>query len=125
MEAYTMGKAGFHHFQNGLKQVGFGLRKPWLLVDAQDVACGIAEKGVDLVFVGVDGLDNRATCCADGLARCGNVRNHNMYNHARRSGWGAIRNPCAADLPNRVVEGGRSISALPDFPAKNLLIETS
>jgi len=94
----------------------------WFLVDADDVAAGIAEAGGDFGGVDADGLDDFAACGGNGVNSGRRVVDHDVEEVAG-SGGRAAGNPGSADLADGVVESGGAVAASADIPAENALIE--
>src|SRR5712691_7474504 len=101
------------------------LCQAWLLVDAQNVARGVAKESIDLVLIRIDRLHDLAACSDDSLDRCRGASDHDGHEQAWISRGRASKDPHAAHFAGRVVERGRAVIALPDVPAKGLLVELS
>jgi hypothetical protein len=94
-----------------------------MLVEAEDVAAGIAEACGDFGGVGADGLGDFASVGGDRGDSGGHVVNHNVNHEAGSCGWRAIQCPDAADFADAVVEGDGPVTARANFPAKNFFVE--
>src|SRR5437763_15167222 len=101
------------------------LCQAWLLVDAQNVARGVAKVGIDLVLIRIDRLHDLAVCGDDGLDGCRDTGDHDEHKQAWISRGRASRYPRAAHFAGRAVERGRAVIALPESPAESLLVELS
>src|SRR2546423_15320906 len=101
------------------------LCQAWLLVDAQNVASGVAKEGIDLVLIRIDRLHDLAAGGDDGLDGCRGTRDHDEHEQAWISRGRALRYPRAAHVAGRVVESSRAVNALPDAPAEGMLVELS
>jgi hypothetical protein len=59
------------------------------------------------------------------LDRCRNTRDHDVHKQTWVTRGRASKNPRAAHFAGRVLESCRAAIALPDVPAKDLLVELS
>src|SRR5207247_4667679 len=96
----------------------------WILIEADNVASGVAEAGGDLGRVRADGLHELAPVGDDGVNRGGRTVHHDVNEQPWR-GRRSASHPGAAHLAHSIVERDRAVTALPDLPAENLLIEFS
>lgn len=94
-----------------------------MLIEAENVAAGIAEAGGDFWGVCADGLGDFAAVGGDGDDGGGHVVNHDVNHQAGSCGWGAIEGPDAADFADAVVEGDGAVAAFANVPAKNFFVE--
>ena len=89
-----------------------------MLVDAEDVACWIAEVSSDLAGFGVDGLNDLATVGGDEIDGCGCVIDHDGDDDAQLVGWRTIENPHSTYL-DTVIKCSGAIGVLAKFPAED------
>jgi hypothetical protein len=89
-----------------------------VLVDAEDVAAGIAKVSDDLAGVRVDGQDDLAAVGGDEVDGGGGAVDHDGDDDARIGEWAAVENPHAADL-DAVVEGYGPVAVLAQLPAED------
>src|SRR5712691_8081827 len=102
-------------------RLGFGQTR--LLVDADDIARGVAERCDNLRRIWVDVADNLAACRLDRFNCLGGARNHDV-NH--QSGLGRNRppeDPRPAHLVDAVVESRRAVASLSNLPSEGTLVE--
>src|SRR3984893_11636196 len=112
------------HMQSPLEGVSSGRRgSRGLLVQAQDVSCGIAESCRNLGCVGSDGLYDLAAVCDDQVNGGGSAVNHDVNHQAGVRRGGASKHPGAADFADRVVKGGATVIAFAHIPAENLFVK--
>ena len=85
------------------------LCQAWLLVDAQNVARGVAKVGIDLVLIRIDRPHDLAACGNNGLDGCRGTGDHDEHEQAWISRGRASRYPRAAHFSGRVVESSRAV----------------
>lgn len=93
-----------------------------MLVDAENVAAGIAEVSDDLAGVGVDGQNDLAAVGGDEVDGSSGVVDHDRDNDAGVGERAAVENPHAADL-DAVIEGYGAVAVLAQLPTEDVGIE--
>src|SRR5229473_1483337 len=96
-----------------------------LLVEADYVSCRIAEPRSDLGRVGTDRLHDLASVSDDHVQGRGHTVNHDVKQKAGLGGGRAPDYPCPAHFAGGIVKGGAAITAFPDVPAEDALVEVS
>src|SRR6202022_1026854 len=94
-----------------------------MLVDAEDIAGGVAEVCGDLAGVASDGLYDLSSQGGDCIAGGGDAVDHDVDEEARGGGGRPLEGPGAADLADGVVEGEAAVAAVPKAPAEGLPVE--
>lgn len=93
------------------------------MIEADDVAAGIAEAGCDLRGVYSDGLDDVAPVRHYSVDGCGYAVHHDVDHEAGlRGGWPSLH-PGTAYLANCVIKSGSAVAALADLPAEDFVVE--
>jgi hypothetical protein len=89
-----------------------------MLIDAQDVACGIAEVSSDLVGVGVDGLGDLSAVGGDEIDSCDCVVDHDGDDDTQLIGWRTIEDPHTTYL-DTVIKCSGAIGVVAEFPPED------
>src|SRR5438132_201829 len=94
-----------------------------LLVQADDVSRRVAEPCRNFRRVGANRLDDLTAIRDNRVERRGDVVDHDVNQKTWLRRRGASTYPRSAHLPDSVVKGGPSVTALPDGPGKDLFVE--
>jgi hypothetical protein len=99
------------------------LRALWLLIEAQDVAGGVAETGGDFGSVGANGLYDFAAVSDYGLYGFRDAVDHDVDEQAGSWRGRALEYPGSTDFVDRIVEGEVAVATLADVPSEDSVVE--
>src|SRR5438445_3471292 len=102
-------------------RLGFG--QAGRLVDADDIACGVAKCCDYLARMGVDVMDDFATRRLDYFNRLGGTRNHDVNHQSGLGRDGPPEDPRPAHLVDGIVESRRAVASLSDLPSEGTVVE--
>src|SRR5215472_9962579 len=94
-----------------------------VLVEAEDVAGGIAEARSDFGRVRADGLHDFAALGNHLVHGSGNVVYQDVHQQADLGRRGTAQHECTAYFVDAIVKGRGTVAALPDVPAENAFVE--